>query len=74
MSAAVTNDLIYEILKQIQSHEAFSTIDHVASEAKRATDLLERLDHAALAKAFRGELAPQNETASIETHSEAIAK
>jgi len=37
--------------------KAFAAIDHVANEAARATDLLDRLDRATLAKAFRGELA-----------------
>ncbi len=37
--------------------KAFAAIDHVANEATRATDLLDRLDRATLAKAFRGELA-----------------
>jgi type I restriction enzyme S subunit len=35
---------------------AFTAIDKVAVEASRATDLLDRLDRAVLAKAFRGEL------------------
>jgi type I restriction enzyme S subunit len=37
--------------------KAFAAIDHVANESTRATDLLDRLDRATLAKAFRGELA-----------------
>ncbi len=36
--------------------KAFTAIDHLATEATRATELLERLDQATLAKAFRGEL------------------
>jgi type I restriction enzyme S subunit len=36
--------------------KAFAAIDHVATQATRATELLDRLDQATLAKAFRGEL------------------
>jgi type I restriction enzyme S subunit len=38
--------------------KAFIAIDRAAAEASRATDLIDRLDQAALAKAFRGELIP----------------
>lgn len=38
--------------------KAFTAIDHLATEATRATELLDRLDQATLAKAFRGELLP----------------
>jgi type I restriction enzyme S subunit len=43
-----------QIVQGIES--AFTAIDRVAREAGRATELLDRLDHATLAKAFRGEL------------------
>jgi type I restriction enzyme S subunit len=36
--------------------KAFIAIDRAATEASRATDLIDRLDRATLAKAFRGEL------------------
>jgi type I restriction enzyme S subunit len=42
-----------EIVEKIQS--AFSSIDHLRDEAIRADKLLDRLDQATLAKAFRGE-------------------
>jgi type I restriction enzyme S subunit len=36
--------------------QAFTRIEHLSKEATRATELLDRLDRATLAKAFRGEL------------------
>ncbi len=48
-----------EIVRRIES--AFARIDRLAAEAKRALDLLGKLDEAILAKAFRGELVPQDE-------------
>lgn len=49
----------HEIVRRIES--AFSKIDRLAKEAKRALELVGRLDEAILAKAFRGELVPQDE-------------
>ncbi len=49
----------HEIVRRIES--AFARIDRLAAEAKRALDLLGKLDEAILAKAFRGELVPQDE-------------
>jgi type I restriction enzyme S subunit len=43
-----------EIVSRIE--RAFAAIDAVASQATRANDLLDRLDQATLARAFRGEL------------------
>jgi type I restriction enzyme S subunit len=43
-----------QIVQRIES--AFIAIDKAATEAGRATELLDRLDQATLAKAFRGEL------------------
>ena len=43
-----------EIVRQIEA--AFSSIDRLKTEAKSAATLVDRLDQAALAKAFRGEL------------------
>jgi type I restriction enzyme S subunit len=48
-----------EIVRRIES--AFAKIDRLAKEAKRALELVGRLDEALLAKAFRGELVPQDE-------------
>ncbi|MGY4749325.1 restriction endonuclease subunit S [Pannonibacter sp. Q-1] len=48
-----------EIVRRIES--AFAKIDRLAAEAKRALALVGRLDEAVLAKAFRGELVPQDE-------------
>jgi type I restriction enzyme, S subunit len=45
-----------EIVRRIKS--AFAGIEKLQAETSRATDLIERLDRATLAKAFRGELAP----------------
>lgn len=49
----------HEIVRRIES--AFAKIDRLAKEAKRALELVGRLDEAILAKAFRGELIPQDE-------------
>ncbi|CCF21876.1 putative Type-1 restriction enzyme EcoBI specificity protein [Pseudorhizobium banfieldiae] len=49
----------HEIVRRIES--AFAKIDRLAKEAKRALELVGRLDEAILAKAFRGELVPQDE-------------
>lgn len=43
-----------ELMRRIEF--AFARIDRVAAEAERATALLDRLDQATLARAFRGEL------------------
>lgn len=48
----------HEIVRRIEA--AFARIDHLAAEAKRALDLVGKLDEAILAKAFRGELVPQD--------------
>lgn len=47
-----------EIVRRIRS--AFTWIDRLASEATSARRLVDRLDQAVLAKAFRGELVPQD--------------
>ncbi|WP_321343081.1 restriction endonuclease subunit S [Breoghania sp.] len=47
-----------EIVRRIES--AFQKIDQLAAEAKRALELTDKLDEAILAKAFRGELVPQD--------------
>ena len=47
-----------EIVRRIES--AFQKIDRLAAEAKRALELTDKLDEAILAKAFRGELVPQD--------------
>ncbi|GGF07545.1 restriction endonuclease subunit S [Stappia taiwanensis] len=47
-----------EIVRRIES--TFAKIDQLAAEAKRALALTDRLDEAILAKAFRGELVPQD--------------
>jgi type I restriction enzyme S subunit len=52
-------ELRNEIVRRIES--AFARIDRLAGQAKRALDLVGRLDEAILAKAFRGELVPQDE-------------
>lgn len=49
----------HEIVRRIES--AFARIDRLAGQAKRALELVGRLDEATLAKAFRGELVPQYE-------------
>lgn len=48
----------YEIVRRIA--KAFDWIERLASEAASAHKLLDRLDQAILAKAFRGELVPQD--------------
>jgi type I restriction enzyme, S subunit len=47
-----------EIVRQIEG--AFAQIDMLASAAKSARERLDKLDRAVLAKAFRGELVPQD--------------
>lgn len=47
-----------EIVRRIE--HAFAAIDRLAAEAASAQKLLDRLDQAVLAKAFRGELVPQD--------------
>jgi type I restriction enzyme S subunit len=47
-----------EIVRRIET--AFAKIDRIAVEAASARALLDRLDQAILAKAFRGELVPQD--------------
>jgi len=47
-----------EIVRRINA--AFIRIDRLASEATSARKLIDRLDQAVLAKAFRGELVPQD--------------
>ncbi|MFG1465978.1 restriction endonuclease subunit S [Xanthobacter sp. DSM 24535] len=47
-----------ELLHRIET--AFSWIDRLAAEATSARKLIDRLDQAVLAKAFRGELVPQD--------------
>jgi type I restriction enzyme S subunit len=49
----------HEIVRRIES--AFAKINRLAKEAKRALELVGRLDDAILAKAFRGELVSQDE-------------
>jgi type I restriction enzyme S subunit len=49
-----------EIIRHIES--AFAWLDEVAAERKRAAELLPKLNQAILAKAFRGELVPQDPT------------
>lgn len=47
-----------EIVRHIES--ALAWIGHLAAEATAARTLIDRLDQAILAKAFRGELVPQD--------------
>ena len=47
-----------EIVRRIEA--AFAWIDRLASETKSARGLIDHLDQAILAKAFRGELVPQD--------------
>lgn len=49
----------HEIVRRIES--SFARIDRLAAQAKRALELVGKLDEAILAKAFRGELVPQDE-------------
>ncbi|MEM5471476.1 restriction endonuclease subunit S [Hoeflea sp. AS60] len=56
----------HEIVRCIES--AFQKIDRLAADAKRALELVRKLDEAILAKAFKGQLVPQDpndEPASI---------
>jgi type I restriction enzyme, S subunit len=48
-------DLQHEIIRRIEA--AFKRVDRFFTGAVRADVILDRLDHAVLAKAFRGELA-----------------
>lgn len=52
-----------EIVRRIEA--AFARIDRLADEACRATALLDRLEQATLAKAFRGELLTADPTAPM---------
>lgn len=52
-------ELRNDIVRSIES--AFAKIDRLAGQVKRAQELVGRLDEAILAKAFRGELVPQDE-------------
>jgi type I restriction enzyme S subunit len=47
-----------ELLRRIE--HSFAAIDRLAAEARSARDALDKLDQAILAKAFRGELVPQD--------------
>lgn len=47
-----------EVVRRIEA--AFARIDRMTEEASRAAHLLDRLDERLLAKAFRGELVPQD--------------
>jgi type I restriction enzyme, S subunit len=47
-----------EIAKRIKT--AFSRVDRLAAEATNSRKLIDHLDQGILAKAFRGELAPQD--------------
>jgi type I restriction enzyme S subunit len=47
-----------QVVNLLQS--AFNWIDHLASETTSARKLIDHLDKAILAKAFRGELLPQD--------------
>jgi type I restriction enzyme S subunit len=47
-----------EIIRRVTS--AFTWVDRIAGEMKSAANLMKQLDHAVLAKAFRGELVPQD--------------
>ncbi|EJC69871.1 restriction endonuclease S subunit [Rhizobium leguminosarum bv. viciae WSM1455] len=49
----------HEIVRRIEF--AFAKIDRLAAEARRALELVGKLDEAILARAFRGELVPQDE-------------
>ena len=46
------------VVRRIEA--AFARIDRLTEEATRAAHLLDRLDECLLAKAFRGELVPQD--------------
>lgn len=47
-----------EIVRRIET--AFARIDRLTGQAARAAHLLDRLDERLLARAFRGELVPQD--------------
>ena len=49
-----------EIVRRIQ--KLFKAVDTIAAEYQQAIKRLDRLDQAILAKAFRGELVPQDPT------------
>lgn len=49
----------HAIVRRIES--AFAKIDRLAADARRALELVGKLDEAILAKAFHGELVPQDE-------------
>jgi type I restriction enzyme S subunit len=51
-------ELQKQIVRRVQS--AFSWIDRLATEATNARELIDHLNQAILAKAFRGELVPQD--------------
>jgi len=55
-----------EIVDRIE--KAFSWIDRLASEANSARKLTDHLDQAVLAKAFRGELVPQDPNHAPRAH------
>lgn len=54
----ISSEFQAEIVRRIEA--AFAKIDRIAAEAGSARALLDRLDQAILAKAFRGELVPQD--------------
>jgi type I restriction enzyme S subunit len=54
----VSSPQAYACVRRIEA--AFAKIDRIAAEATSARALLDRLDQAILAKAFRGELVPQD--------------
>lgn len=58
MSFGICRDRQAEIVHRIET--AFAWIDRLATEATSARKLIDRLDQAVLAKAFRGELVPQD--------------
>jgi FAD-dependent urate hydroxylase len=68
-AAAYYRDLLAYAVPELQTLETtFAWIDRLASEAISARKLIDHLDQAVLAKAFRGELAshdPNNESATI---------
>ena len=47
-------------ISSLRAIAAFSWVDRLASETASARKLIDRLDQAVLAKAFRGELVPQD--------------
>ena len=53
-----TNDERREVVRRIDT--AFAWVDRLASETTSARKLIDHLDQAVLAKAFRGELVPQD--------------